>query len=513
MYQVLLVDDEPILQLGIRRMLEGAADYQICASARNGEEALQYLQAHPVDIVMTDLKMPVMDGITLIKELRRRQLPVPVIVLSNYSDFELVREALTEGASDYVLKLDLTAQTLLKHLDKLAANLNAVRRTQEEQLPPQEQGELLQSRLRTFFLELQTADDHIPDLPPGLRPPFLVFTVYFQDDAIKPGRLRRVLPHMESVLRASLNDMHIQPVILHHNALLCLASTACGAEGLQNQLHLLQRQLATFFSAAPVICFCANVGDLPCAKEASSRCAAALALRFHGSEAAVIHADAVSPAHSLQQAEIAALLNRILDALHAGKTEDALTAAHTEFLRWQQLLLEPACAKRTCLRILDSIRYSVASAEVPEQFLKEQQAVEAAAGIWELEQHFSDALTLLSQCKGRPFEAHKREVQEALRYLHTNYTEKMTLDSLADATCLNRSYLCRVFKKDMGVSIFSYLNELRMKRAAELLLQRSDRYIKEIAAEVGIDDPFYFTRRFKEYYGVSPKEYIEQNNQ
>ena len=70
-----------------------------------------------------------------------------------------------------------------------------------------------------------------------------------------------------------------------------------------------------------------------------------------------------------------------------------------------------------------------------------------------------------------------------------------------------------LFKKDMGVSIFSYLNELRMKRAAELLLQRSDRYIKEIAAEVGIDDPFYFTRRFKEYYGVSPKEYIEQNNQ
>lgn len=172
MYQVLLVDDEPILQLGIRRMLEGAADYQICASARNGEEALQYLQAHPVDIVMTDLKMPVMDGITLIKELKRRQLPAPVIVLSNYSDFELVREALTEGASDYVLKLDLTAQTLLKHLDKLAANLNAVRRTRGEQLPPQEQGELLQSRLRTFFLELQTADDHIPDLPPGSGPRF-----------------------------------------------------------------------------------------------------------------------------------------------------------------------------------------------------------------------------------------------------------------------------------------------------------------------------------------------------
>ena len=77
MYQVLLVDDEPILQLGIRRMLEGAADYQICASARNGEEALQYLQAHPVDIVMTDLKMPVMDGITLIKAVSYTHLTLP----------------------------------------------------------------------------------------------------------------------------------------------------------------------------------------------------------------------------------------------------------------------------------------------------------------------------------------------------------------------------------------------------------------------------------------------------
>ena len=87
-----------------------------------------------------------------------------------------MREALTEGASDYVLKLDLTAQTLLKHLDKLAASLNAVRRTRGEQLPPQEQGELLQSRLRTFFLELQTADDHIPR--PSARAPASVSGIH-----------------------------------------------------------------------------------------------------------------------------------------------------------------------------------------------------------------------------------------------------------------------------------------------------------------------------------------------
>ena len=60
MYRVLLVDDEPILQMGIRKMLEGSDDYEISASARNGAEALQCLQNTPVDMIMTDLKMPVM---------------------------------------------------------------------------------------------------------------------------------------------------------------------------------------------------------------------------------------------------------------------------------------------------------------------------------------------------------------------------------------------------------------------------------------------------------------------
>ena len=95
MYRVLLVDDEPILQVGIRKMLEGSDDYEISASARNGVEALQCLQNTPVDMILTDLKMPVMDGVALIKTLKQQQNTTPVIVLSNYSDFELVREALT----------------------------------------------------------------------------------------------------------------------------------------------------------------------------------------------------------------------------------------------------------------------------------------------------------------------------------------------------------------------------------------------------------------------------------
>lgn len=103
MFKILLVDDEPIIKIGVRKLLEGT-DYIIAGTASNGSEALLFLETNSVDIILTDLKMPVMDGIELIRQLQAIAFEGAVLVLSNYSEFELVREALTEGAADYILK-------------------------------------------------------------------------------------------------------------------------------------------------------------------------------------------------------------------------------------------------------------------------------------------------------------------------------------------------------------------------------------------------------------------------
>ena len=102
MYHILLIDDEPMIKLGIRKLLEDS-EYHISATAGNGMEALSLLGVVSVDIVITDLKMPVMDGIELIRQLKASDFPGMILVLSNYSDFDLVRDALREGAFDYLL--------------------------------------------------------------------------------------------------------------------------------------------------------------------------------------------------------------------------------------------------------------------------------------------------------------------------------------------------------------------------------------------------------------------------
>lgn len=172
MYQVLLIDDEPIIQLGIRKMIPwDDTQYQLCGTAPNGKEALAFVRNYPVDMIITDLKMPIMDGITLIRALKTEQINIPVLVLSNYSDFDLIREALLEGAIDYLLKVNLSKEILLQQLDKMAL---LVQRTQEDKIQKQQQEimlarknkEVFHSKLRSLFLDAHYTYEDFAILPP-----------------------------------------------------------------------------------------------------------------------------------------------------------------------------------------------------------------------------------------------------------------------------------------------------------------------------------------------------------
>lgn len=92
-------------------------------------------------------------------------------------------------------------------------------------------------------------------------------------------------------------------------------------------------------------------------------------------------------------------------------------------------------------------------------------------------------------------------------YIEENYTQPITMDSLADSFHFSCSYITRVFKKYSGESPIRYLLEIRMKKAGEMILSDSDINIKEIAESVGYTDQHYFSRYFKQYYGVSPSAY------
>ena len=118
MYSILIIDDEPIVKIALRSILPWEEHgFFICGTASNGLEAVPLIEKHHPDIIITDLKMPEMDGLELIVS-EGKEYPGEILVLSNYEDFDSVRSALLLGAADYLLKIKIQPDTILACLNK-----------------------------------------------------------------------------------------------------------------------------------------------------------------------------------------------------------------------------------------------------------------------------------------------------------------------------------------------------------------------------------------------------------
>jgi len=119
MRKILVVDDEKLIRLGVKSMIEkkqkGFYEIALCS---NGKEALELVQREKFDIVITDIRMPQMDGITLIQNLQSVEYRPAVIILSGYDDFNYAREALKGGAKDYLLK-PINREQLYSSIEKV----------------------------------------------------------------------------------------------------------------------------------------------------------------------------------------------------------------------------------------------------------------------------------------------------------------------------------------------------------------------------------------------------------
>ncbi|ANE46552.1 hypothetical protein SY83_09985 [Paenibacillus swuensis] len=124
MLNVLLVDDEVLVRKFMRSLMDWESEgFQIRGEASHGEEALDMLMAEPIDIVITDIRMPVMDGLKLTERIRELKLPCKIIILTGYDDFQYTRKALQLQVQDYIHKPTVTSEELLATLTHIAQEL------------------------------------------------------------------------------------------------------------------------------------------------------------------------------------------------------------------------------------------------------------------------------------------------------------------------------------------------------------------------------------------------------
>ena len=516
MLSVLLVDDEPIIKAAFQKIIPWEEEgYQIAGSASNGKEALRILSQSPADIVITDLKMPQMDGIALIKELKGSGFDGIILVLSNYADFDLVREALVAGATDYMLKVNIDAQMLLDQLHKAREALAARRKSYQKERLVIEHSALLRTHTLRAYL---TAGDP-PALPPQAladayslaHGPFGMCHIAFLPSRNLGGAHFPSPNHVESVLRAIFENVQDTDILILNDREICCVypQNELAQKGIieKDKLDQITRQIAMYFNTSVLLLHSPPAETLPELRLKHLKCLEAASLSFYALKRTVLSPESIifGDVPDIYQAETVA---RRLAECHIHKENEEIRDYLTFFLLdCRAVFASPGKVKEFLAQTYERL---MVFAPCSQNAGDCQNAIDVFTSCRDEQELLPQAIALfsliLTQIVPPAYEHCKEDVRRALLYMHMHYVRQITLDDIACAANLDRSYLCRLFKKETGLNPFAYLNDLRMTAAARIIAEEGV-YIQEVAGRVGIDDPFYFTRLFRKRFGQSPSEY------
>lgn len=530
MFNVLLVDDEPIVKIALRTMIAwDELGFPICGTASDGVEALALVETLQPDIIITDLKMPNMDGLQLLKELNKRNYTGKIIVASNFGDYELVREALLLGAVDYMLKISIKTDELIAQLKKIAALIEEQQHTLQEQ---EAKEQFIRSNLKSvkgtilkeYFTDTSLDFIHYLQSKPIVlhlldTPSYLFYITFDRDTSEEHGKKPDVsVAFIENIILDLIGDVHrIEVFQVETQGIIALIST----EQLNNQqiepldfINKIRTLISMYISIEPTIVFSDEMVGYVKAREAYWACKDALNINFYNHHPVIFVNDVKFNDDSICTNFVDYSIS-IIKHWQQYDNDSIKDKLKTLFIECKQNNTHPDIIKSFIIKCLDYIPLYDNKIHIddPKEFellkksLLDCNNIEVFAdNCIQAFQHFS----LQTEIATTP--VYKKEVLDVIQYIETHYQGKITLEMISSHTNFSENYLCRMFKEQVGTSLFSYINDVRMNKAAELM-RNGGNYIKEVSSAVGINDQFYFNRLFKKYFGMSPTEYKSQQLQ
>lgn len=510
----MIVDDEPLIRRGLESLIDWEkAGCRLVGQASNGEEGIAKIREYRPDIVFTDMKMPKMDGIAMMAEAGKDKEAPVFIVLSGYNDFELVRSALRLGAIDYLMKLELDEQELLRVLAEAGKHAGESRR---EPVPGRFDSDFKEEFLRGILS--MSPDKEFYD------------KMKQQSAALKEGNDYRIL-----VLKlTSLPDEAWNQSALTRNFLLNICKEEIPEEIEAYEFNLAEDRFALYmersggFGKEQLLAQCTAMGkairkylnqeieigisaphhNVMHVAEAYEEAGQSIAFRISGVNARVhFYTDLLN-------------LSYLEGQLERLKTEpDFLEAMEHFMLQLQKFISQRATweeAASICYRLIcqvyeldgNSRRFFTRWFDAEFTSVRDFERIGSLEGIsrWllKLEQGIG---TYSQEYMG---EIYRYKVKKAKQYIYENRYKKISLNDVAEELGITPGYLSRIFKKVTLQSFSDYIAETKIEEAKKLLLQDNNR-IYEVSGMLGYDDPYYFSKVFKRVTQMTPSEYIARN--
>lgn len=535
MLKVFLVEDETIIREGLRDIIPWQQyGYTLVGDAGDGEQALPMIRELHPDVLITDIKMPFMDGLAL-SNLVSRELPnTKIIIISGYDDFEYARQAIRIGVEQYLLK-PITKAMLIRTLNEVQEKIQS-EREQENYLEKfrSEVQEYEQFSRRRFFEqmvagglsvgEIYERADRLNIAINAQCYNIILYSIQAEKDMILTGDGNT---DALSQIRDGLNQffmMYPEYLMFRWN----LMTYAVLIKGDETQIDVLTQRCIEAIRAqvqpfGETIKWYAAVGEKVERLSGLPSCFDEVSHIFsYRHLMSGCHILTKQNTESFMDSDDENSLNNVdMRKIDPGVLRGFLQNGQSEEIddfveEYVGGLYDAASSKLFCQYLMLNVRFT-AIAYIEELGHTQEEFVAMLPGLQKLSQSLSveelkayvrgvlkgaiDLREQESKSQGRGI------VRQALEYIDRNFAdENISLKEVAGYTNVSANYFSAVFSQEMRQTFVEYLTQKRMERAKELLRQ-GDKRSAEIAAEVGYKDPHYFSFVFRKTQGCTPRDY------
>ncbi|BCS81899.1 response regulator transcription factor [Anaerocellum diazotrophicum] len=535
MYKIVIVDDDMLIRKGIRNVIRWKdIECEICAEASSGDEALKVIEEVKPDIVITDIKMPNMDGIELIERIRKIIPQCKIVILTAYREFEYAQRAIKYGAFDFLLKptkvedIINVVQKAINEIKKektIVEELEKINNILKEKLPI-----LKENFLFNVIFEMISNEDEILQMASLYEIDIGKFLMILAECSTKEERERKnshlYLLGISNMLNDFLsNNFTIYTIYLNNSQAVYIVNSNKEFEKEEEKKFF---DLLSQLKKAAVECFnidltlavstCGNgIVQLP---DKFKECIDAINYRFYFDEDDIIYYKDLSHFFMyMDDRKLKNLKNEILSSVRYGNYSNI----NNLLLELEETLKKSKADKQYIFNFyylllieINMIKAQLSSAvnksENPEMFedIDYFNEIIKCKNLSEL----SSILRMSIQQTIEEVQKHNQNkmgslIKKVIDYIKDNYNSgEISLSDISEKFFVSPSYLSRLFKKETGKNLSDFINEYRIEKAKHLLLT-TDLKTYEVADRVGIPDPHYFSRLFKRYTGYSPSEYKE----
>ncbi|RCX12989.1 two-component system response regulator YesN [Anaerobacterium chartisolvens] len=494
MYKVLVVEDNKLILKDITDQLESInSRLKVVAAAFDGEEALEILKREDIDILFTDIKMPVKDGLTLVNEGKKISPSLKCVIISGYGDFEYARQAIKLQIDGYILK-PIDPGELEAVIEKITGEIDTAKELVLEKT-------LSRLLMNTYSGEL--------DLIPFKDKSFVL-------SVVRTGLSRKGPQSLENnnvkkyISEGSNIDFNIIDTEFISEKVIIYNTSEHEPEHFLLNAELLFNKLVKEYPQINIITS-SRISDISKLCDRYTRLSQELSCQIILGKSQILFENNVNSIDLKLLNELSYKLKRKYDLLMKNSPLNSLfNKIEADLCEWEQKSFNLLYIKRFLTIMIECLYEANNAINIPQLdiSLDVEQLLYPCNTYQDLKKNminhvksFFDGLTESENI------SLKELIEKIGQFIQSNLYNSITLQDLADKFDLTSSYICRIFKSQFSISPMAYYMNLKIEEAKKLLRSDNDILIKNISDTLRFSDQFYFSKVFKMYTGMSPQEY------